>query len=238
MRRLFAAAFAALLLYVVLLGSRLPAEWAVGQYADRLPFQVDDVQGSIWSGTARLSYAGVHFDSVRWQLAFWPLLLGEQHIDLQANDPGLRLQARLKRAGEYSQFVISELWMDMSRLNQLRVFPAGMEIAGELQGQGLQLAIERDVVTDAAGQLGWSPAYLLAPQSYRHEGFIAELKPDNGQLSVLVNDRGGEVSFEAIGCRLSTQAREQASNTVREVIRRFGRLDSEGRLNLQASGRF
>jgi hypothetical protein len=247
MRRVLTAVCAALLLYLVLLGNRFPAAWLARHYAERLPFQLHDVHGSIWSGTARLSYAGVQFEAVHWQLAFWPLLFGEQHIRLQVNDPGLRLQAWLQHSKEHSELVIDELWLDIARLNRLHVLPAGLELGGELQAdESLHVVLVPGSFSDAAGQLRWSPAYLLAPQSYRHDGFIAELKADDGHLLLLVSDRGGEFSLEAIGWldvpgnwqyRLSMQAREHASEAVRQAIRQLGRPDAEGRFSLQGSGR-
>ena len=246
MRRFLAAASAVVLLYLVILVSRLPASWVIGQFAEQVPFQLDEVSGSIWSGRARFSYAGMQLDAVNWQLAFWPLLLGKQHVTVQVDDPALRLQAQLQHEDEKSQLVINDLWFDTTRLNTLHVLPAGLEIAGVLQADVLQLALEGERINDAAGTVNWSPAYLLAPQSYRHDGFIATLKPENGQLSVLANDLGGEFSMEAIGWldvsgnwryRISLQARDNATDTVREAIRRLGPLDSDGRLNLQASGR-
>lgn len=246
MRRAIAAVIAALLLYLVLLFTRLPAAWLYAQVADKLPFQLGGIQGSVWEGSGQLLYRGIQIDSVHWQLAFWPLLVGRQELELRVNDRALRLQASLQRDGQQVEVLARDLWLDVSRLNRLKLWPAGVELAGELSATELKIMLVEEGVQQASGQLLWAPAYLLAPQGYSHPGFVGELRSEDRSLALIVNDRGGDVAVEGIGWltvqgewryRFYIQPGPNTTAGIERVMQQLGRRDAQGRYQLEGSGR-
>lgn len=246
MRRAITAIIAVLLLYFVLLIARLPADWLYARLADRLPFELTAIRGSAWEGSARLSYRGLQLDTVHWQLAFWPLLLGRQELALQVDSPVLRLQASAQRHGQGLAVTARDLWLDISRLNGLGLWPTGIELGGELHAAQVQFALDADGVQQAQGQLLWAPAYLLAPQGYSHPGFVGELRVEDHALELLVNDRGGELAVEGLAWfaprgdwryRISVEPRAQATPAVERALQQLGRRDAQGRYDFAASGR-
>lgn len=74
-----------LVVYIVFLIAKLPANQVIHKVSLPNNISVSNVGGTIWSGTAgRLLVNNIAIENLKWQTSFWSLLLGNLSLDIEA----------------------------------------------------------------------------------------------------------------------------------------------------------
>lgn len=195
MKSVIAWTAAGLLLYLALLIAKLPAIQVLG----RMPLEginLQGVQGTIWQGTAHsLGVQGWRVNQLTWQLEFWPLLLGDIAVTLDAGNPreadeiAVNGPIRLKMT-DPSQIHVHDLQLFMPAKQLLAQLPLPVPVtaSGRLRVDIKQLDYQQSCQQlSATGH--WLNASVDLPSGSTDLGrFDAQGECQNGNLQLTISE--------------------------------------------------
>jgi len=244
MRRTAIGVSATLIVFLILLGVRLPAAWVHAQFASGIP--LNNIQGSLWQGQAGLQHQQFQVENISWQLNFWPLLLGDLSFQFELSDQNVSANGSAVIAGEDSFNInIPQATMQASNVNSLRLLPYGAAIAGEVNVKAMSVEMSEHGFVHAEGDVQWSPAYLVSPQAVSLQGYTASLQLEGNELLVHIKDQGGPLAVDGAAWlnqqfsyryNMTMALRDQAPQAVRAGLAQMGRVDELGQVHLGGSG--
>lgn len=244
MRRNVVVAASILLVFFVLLLSRLPAAWVHAQFASDIPLQ--DIQGSLWQGRASLAHNGLTVENISWQLQVMPLIQGKASLDFTIEDGAVRARGHALLSEDVLRVELPSANMDATILNRLGVLPYGTEIAGDVVVTDLLIEKQARLFSQAHGTLQWSPAYLVSPQAVSLQSYLVVLSEQEHQLVAHITDQGGPLAIDGLAYvvgdltyryTVNLQLSEQAPRSIQAGFARFGRADADGVVQVKGSGR-
>ncbi len=163
-RRRIALALGVIAAYLVFLVGSFPAAVVVAWVLPaRAPIQLQDVEGSIWSGSAQTLWVGdTPLGSLHWSARPWRLLLGEVSVDIDLRDQARHASGRLAwRFSGRLQVDGLDLDLDSELLHRLGVVPFALR--GLARGRVEHLDWRPGELPLLAGDLTWQGAGLALP---------------------------------------------------------------------------
>ena len=238
---------AVLVLALALLVWFMPARWAVAALGARLHgVRLEQVDGLVWRGRAgRVSSAdGTELGRVRWTLSR-RALLGDVRLRLALQKPGMTFSGKLHR--------LSATEVDWSDV-RLQADAALLDGSAWLRGNHLHGRLNVHIV-DASLQGVW-PMRLDAVAQWQDaavdEGgrgvalgnFQLHAQGDGGVIRLDLGDGGhgplqasGKASLSPLGWRYRITLKPRTNDpALRQWLAGFGRLSSDGTLQLHGSG--
>jgi len=240
-----AVAFLFIVIFISLV-FKLPAKFVYQQFASNSPVHLSGISGSIWSGHAeRVEIQQLVLKNLDWQLSPLALLLGKADIEWAFNDEAAPLSGELTASS--SQLVINNAQGSINLLAIAQRLPQqDIIFAGTVNLDSVELGLEQEKITHAAGNIEWQEAELLSPQNIVLGGFSADLSRENEALLIRLIDTGGAVSllgdiqfsingqFEYL---MKVAVRDTSATGLLDAFNQLGQMDEDGRVTLQDRGK-
>lgn len=245
MRRVLWLSLAGLLLFILFVVARIPAE----QLTSRLParLQVEGVSGTLWSGQARqLTWEGMPLGRLHWDWQPTSLVNGEMAYAIQLTEPGHDLQAVVAQALDGSQ----SLRNTRLQLNAEQLQPwlptRDAQPRGQIDLVMPAMRLVQGWPQSGHGTLQWREAALAGALPMSLGSLVADLQVQDGRITAVLSDNAGPLELGGTAelgsdrvYRVDAQlrARADADDNLRTSLSLLGTPDVSGRYNLRLQGR-
>jgi general secretion pathway protein N len=164
--------------YCTFLIATVPAAPVLSMLEDRIPVNITNVTGTLWSGRAGTIYTrrNIRLNNVEWSFQPLRLLLAKASIDVDAEFNNNPLNSRLS-AGLSGKLIVDNLDMKLGAtdITSLISLPLG-ELSGEFMLHIDHAVFDPGSVPRVDGKLNWNRATITVAET-----------ADLGNVSVLVN---------------------------------------------------
>jgi general secretion pathway protein N len=226
----------------------LPAQYAFQQIEQRLlPIRLTDIEGSIWSGSARtVSDQRFTLHNLSWQLSVWELLSGKINLSWQIDDGLGQASGILVFTDDDVRLQSLNADLDMQRLvPELVKIP--VRVAGRLVVEDVSVSMRKGSLATAGGRLHWRQATMLRPHYIPLGSFSARLTAQQGALNLQLSDNEAALALQGkLNLRPDRSYHYQAELGIRdatvsglvETIAALGPMDDSGAVWLAGQGRW
>lgn len=245
MRRVLWLSLAGLLLFIVFVIARLPAE----QFTARLPpvLQLAGATGTLWSGQARqLAWQGAPVGQLRWDWQPTALLSGEMAYGINLDGPGRELQAVVAQAPDGSQS-LQDIRLQLEAEQLQPWLPRRDALPrGRIELVSPMMRIVRGWPQSGQGRVHWQDAELVGALPMLLGSLSADIEVVDGRIMAVLSDDGGPLELSGtaelgadrlyrVDARL--RARADADDNLRTTLSLLGAPDVAGRYSLRLQGR-
>jgi hypothetical protein len=248
MKRWIGYGLLGLFAYLVFMLIQFPATVLFDWITQRVPeLSVRDMHGSARQGSARgVRLRGVQFESLSWQLQFFPLLLGRLEYQFNLAEPGSRLQGKIATSFD-RQLSLGDVKgsLPLTKLSALTERPS-LPLDGqvELDIAGLQLnTLGR--LRSVFGTIRLLSARTTLAKPLELGNFNVELSTQDQDILGNIKDSGGPLEFTGNltltqdgSYRFSGQAavRDENNRELRQALSLLGRPGGNGKWKINLAG--
>jgi len=188
--------------YLIFLLAQLPANKLYSFFEDileeqNIPLKVYGLSGSLWHGEAkRISYNGLHFNQVGWELHPLALLSGNLSATLRYKN------GTADASGLFSYGIDGTITAENFRANleasealKLAKIPA-VKLGGEFKLNLPYWVISDNRLVAVSGRLLWADAKSMFPQKLNLGNLVVDLSTgDDGIITAKLGDGGGPLAL-------------------------------------------
>jgi general secretion pathway protein N len=191
--------------YAAFAVATVPASVALARGAPPESLQLEDVQGTLWNGSARATLrtpaGAVPLDRIEWRFKPLQLLFGQVAFDVAASSAALQAQARVSHGlGGLSATGLS-LKGDAAAVGALVPLAAAWRPQGQVSLEAPRLAWnDREITGDA--QAEWRGASVAYPEPRSLGSYRAELHGTGGPAKLTVRTLEGGYAVRGEGTLL------------------------------------
>ena len=246
MRSVFIAVGFFLVVILITLIYKLPAQFVYQQLPPNKNIGLSDISGSIWSG---------HVDSINtpqltlynfsWHLSAWALLVGDIDVQWALDDSPVKLQGEVNLSGANLQVNNIKGHIDLLELVE-RIPAQEIVLGGKVILDISQVEFEEEQFVTVLGLIDWRPALLLSPENIELGGFSANLSSKPERLIADLSDTGGAIALTgdfslspqgAYHYAVKVGVRDTSVPGLLDAFNQLGRLDVNGKIALSGDGR-
>jgi general secretion pathway protein N len=238
--------FTYLLFVTVTLPANVVYSYWKDQFGANVPLYLQNVEGSVWSGTARQATIDrVQLKKLRWQLRPSRLLLGKAEAALEfsmQDGYGKGVVGHSVLGSSYLQDI--EAWIPMVEfmpLVNLQSLNAGGALAVNLG----ELHVKDRMIASALGTITWQDAEINILKPLPLGSLNVELQPTDEGVKGVLSDQGGPLQAEGLitltndgkyDLNATVAVRDPLQTDLKNALRTIGPTDRSGKTQLKASG--
>lgn len=230
----------------------LPASFALKQLPPVRGLDIEGVEGSLWTGSARnVSWQNMNYGSVQWDFQFSKLLQAKAEIAVRfgrQSDMNIRGKGALgySLSGVYVENLVASIPAEKV-MDYAPAIPVPVSVGGQLELTVKHAVYASPWCQSGEGTLAWSHAGVESPIGALNLGpVIADITCENSELSAKGDQSSSEVSSE-FSAQLSPNQRYSASawfkpgaefpQAMKSQLKWLGNPNTQGRYQFSYQGK-
>lgn len=216
------------------------------QQLPQVPVRLSDVGGTVWSGrAAALQYQGQRLSRLNWQ--FRPLALFTGRLEFAVDFNGEGRSGRANIGVRYDGGVVVsaiDARLPLAELAPLLDIPVTLSGVAEIKLDELLYAA--NAVQRAEGEIQWRQIAVTEPVAQKMGDFSSRFTTEADGIKAQFRDLGGPMQLEGT-LRLNLDGnyhfnaravvRDPQQTLLRQALQAAGRMEGDGRITLDYSGR-
>lgn len=245
-KQLIAYLLLGLLAYALFLVWTFPADRAAALLRQQQPqLQLAGVTGTVWSGrAATVQYQGQRLARFRWQFQPLALFTGRLGFTIAFDGEGRSGSADIGLRPDGSVVVTDiDARLPLAELAPLLGMPVTLNGMAEIKLD--ELAFAAGAIQRAEGDIHWRQIAISEPVAQKFGDFSARFTTEEGGVKAQFRDQGGPLQLEGTlrltggNYQFNARAvvRDPQQALLRQALQSAGRLEADGRVTLEYSGR-
>lgn len=252
-RRIVLIVFSAIVVFSGFLIARFPANHALALAAkiSEGMLTANNVSGTLWQGKADNIYVSYFNQSMdlgrtQWQLSFWPLLLGNVKVELQADAGKQRIKTQLLASMSSLQLKDTEVNMDVARLMQF--YPLPIDVQGRVELLLQTAKLNQQGVEQIDGSIVLKDLAFTFQKSIELGSYAARLSMDGEDVKADISDLDANLTLEGYAkgnisqrryeADINIKATEKTDDWIIQSLPMLAKKQADGSFLLQQSGNF